>query len=276
MKTNVFWAIVITVLVAWLGLMGYVIFGRGAEADKANKALKSKVSAMKSFASMDADKLPTEGLAEDREAFRVRFAKQIESAEKVFERRDEAFESLPATATDDWQARNADRFGQLESDYREFSGISTDARVPFSRVELKGTDLLPAEKTWKVTERLVRASMACQAEIESLGAAPKNDLRNADVIPGFQRSRYVLLVDLPPSQIPALLNRLLGDDVVNFDIHEVVTAKLPSELQYRLVTQVESKDQIKPEPNVRLSLTVDVLDWDPPAPAETTDTDSDG
>lgn len=261
MKTNVFWTIVITILVAWIGLMAFVIFSKGGEASKAESSLRSKVSKMGGYANMDAAELPTEDLVVAKRAFLANQERELEAAKRVFQDRDAKFEMVPTRKLDEWQAINEDRYNRLEEKYREYAELPGDEKTPFPKFDLRANEIIPAEKAWKAMEFVVNAVMDRNGRI--VDYKPQSKIQMMPALPDFDRSRYEVRADLPPSAVPGLTEALLGHPYINFEVNELIIGKVRENLKNRLVERIEGEGQPSPEPRVRVLITLDVLDWNP-------------
>lgn len=280
MKSNVFWGLLAGILVLWLLAFYFLAWGKKAAFDEVNARLNTNQLKLKRYAETAPDEFPRAALEERRQAEAQRLQQSYASALAVLNERDRQFEvwltggARPSLV--EWQAAYRDAFQRLADEYRAHAGLGPDAVLPFRASETFNSeaDLPLYEKRWKAQAAIVRAVIATSgAQLEELVV----DDRPRDLGPRmadnryFDRSRWTASLLCAPASVGLLVERLLVDPVVCFEVQQSQIAKKREHLQADLLAIQNSGVSPPAEPPVRVRLVVNVLDWKYVEPQESED-----
>ena len=264
MSDKVFWGAVGGVVVLVLAALFFLVIGPSGEYGKQSAALKSRVKSLKKFAQMDVEELPTDALIEAHEKRLDQMKERVQATQKFYSERDERFESYlgglrqPDIST--WTAQYSDANNALLERYKAHTAETSLADAPWEAIR-NVTDVLEAQKKWRCLSSLVEATLAIPGS--RIRLCNSQSARNLPEYEHFEMSRYRMIVEIPPSQMSALIEKVLADNDVNFMLSSANFIKNLNELTTSTVRVVPPQTPENSEPNVLARLEFDVMDWAP-------------
>ena len=273
MQDKTFWSILGALVLGWIVLFYMLVVGGGMKTySEKSSSLKSKVRAMKDFAEMAPEDLPTEELLDRKTAEIEAKEKMLADAQQFFiDRENRLFAGAAINNKAAWEGRYRDQYALLGDEYRRAHPPAEDAEevedLPFALLEnkiLEG-DLSQAERLWRTQKLVVEAVLDAGGDILSADPANRSTLRSAVKAekakrPRFELDRVNTLAELPATKISPLLATLLAHPELNLEVESLTVGKNPQGLIAEVVREGEEH---MAEPMVFMNLSLNVLKFIP-------------
>ncbi len=272
MSDKTFWSIVGGLLLGWVVLFYVLVLSGGMKEYKDKSAeLTSKVKAMKKYSGMPAEALPTEKLLGRETAFIEGYEASLQDAQRFFEdRENRLFAGVSTDSKASWEGTYRDQYALLGARYRAVNPLEEGGdpeSFPFDKIDSRviDSDLSQAERIWRTQKLVVDSVLDAGGEIVRSGAVSRSALNAIAKVEGDSRPRFGIdqvttLAMLPASEITPMMTEILGHSGLNLEVARMVVGKDPKTLIFEKVVE---KGAVKAEPQVLLSLSLNVLKFTP-------------